>query len=360
MFLPILAWMMLAPASLGQAAQQTSSPDAIPVSTTAIPLNASNPAQQRIGKLRYMGGLHLTSSNRRLGGLSGLRWNDKYLYAVSDEGDFFELELREREDRLIGLGEVLMGRLKGVDGKPLDEAAADAEALEILRDGTACELFNGCGPAGALIALEKSNRLLDYLFGGGLPTFSAEERSDAEGWRRGLPPGGGIEAMAASTDALMLLSAGQSDGKGRASGVLVYDRLDPSGASADGMIAGYVVKEERRFGLPLSDGFRPSDADFARGKNGVEALVLQRRRGSGSGPAARLVRFSVSAGDIAKPDVRIGEPEILATLAAPLNIDSMEGLAVRQDGKRTFVYMISDDDFADARRTVLLKFELLD
>jgi hypothetical protein len=350
---------MLAPGSLAQSSQQSSSPDAVALSVTPVPLNASNPGQQQVGRLRYLGGLHLTSPDRRMGGLSGLRWNDKYLYAVSDEGDFFELELRERDDRLIGLGEVLMGRLKGVDGKPLEKAGV--EALEILRDGTACELFNGCGPAGALIALQKSNLLLDYLFGGGLPTFAADERSDAKEWRRRLPPDGGVEAMAASTDALMLLSGGHRDEKGRASGVLIYDRLDPSGASADGMILGNVVKEERRFGLPLSDGFRPSDADFARRKKGVDALVLQRRPVSGGGLAARLVRLSLSGGgDMARPDIRIGEPEILATLAPPLNIDSMEGLAVRQDGRRTFLYMVSDDDFSEARRTLLLKFELLD
>lgn len=357
MSLRFLSSMMLASASVAQ----VPSPDAIPLSATPVPLNVANPAQQRIGKLRYLGGLHLTSPNRRLGGLSGLRWNDKYLYAVSDEGDFFEFELREQDDRLIGLGEVLMGRLKGVDGKPLDDkAGADAEALEILRDSTACELFAGCGPAGALIAFGKSNRLLNYLFGGGLPTFAADEQSEGAEWRRGRPADGGIEAMAAASDATLLLSAGRRDEKGRASGLLIYDRLDKSGATPDGMIAGYVVKEERRFGLPLSDGFSPSDAAFARTKNGVGALVLQRRSVPGGGWAARLVRFSLSRGDLAKRDVRIGEPETLATLSPPLSIDSMEGLAVRQDGKRTFLYMVSDDDFSDARRTLLLKFELVD
>ena len=49
----------------------------------------------------------------------------------------------------------------------------------------------------------------------------------------------------------------------------------------------------------------------------------------------------------------------VARLAAPLSVDNFEGIAVRRDGTRDFVYLISDDNFLGLQRTLLLKFELL-
>jgi hypothetical protein len=40
-------------------------------------------------------------------------------------------------------------------------------------------------------------------------------------------------------------------------------------------------------------------------------------------------------------------------------IDNMEGLAVHQEGGRTFVTVISDDNFSPGQRTLLLEFELV-
>ena len=37
----------------------------------------------------------------------------------------------------------------------------------------------------------------------------------------------------------------------------------------------------------------------------------------------------------------------------------MEGVALRREGDRTFVYLVSDDNFNPLQRTLLMKFELL-
>ena len=49
----------------------------------------------------------------------------------------------------------------------------------------------------------------------------------------------------------------------------------------------------------------------------------------------------------------------LARLHLPLNIDNMEGLALRQGGAgETLVYLISDDNFNPLQRTLLMLFAL--
>jgi hypothetical protein len=49
----------------------------------------------------------------------------------------------------------------------------------------------------------------------------------------------------------------------------------------------------------------------------------------------------------------------LARLAPPLTVDNMEGIAIRRDGDRTFVYLLSDDNLNPLQRTILMKFELV-
>jgi hypothetical protein len=50
----------------------------------------------------------------------------------------------------------------------------------------------------------------------------------------------------------------------------------------------------------------------------------------------------------------------VAELAPPVNVDNMEGLAVRRQSGRVFVYLVSDDNFSGLQRTLLMKFELMD
>jgi hypothetical protein len=51
--------------------------------------------------------------------------------------------------------------------------------------------------------------------------------------------------------------------------------------------------------------------------------------------------------------------EAVGTLAAPMAVDNLEGIAVERVGGRTIVWLISDDNFLPFQRTLLLKFALL-
>jgi hypothetical protein len=351
----ILLLVLLLAAGAPQAGiAQADTAEGIAVMATPIPLNPRDPSQTAVGRLRYMGGLHLTSPDERFGGLSGLRWHAGKLYAVSDQGDFFRLTLQERDRRLTGVGEVRIRRLTRPDGRPLEhKGESDAEALDIFIDYQGCRQGATCSLDSAAVAFEGSNALWMYTLVDGLPEGAARELTWGSRWRRGLPRNGGVEAMAAG----YLLSETLRERDGRASG-LVSSLISESTCGTHNLCPWPTVwrETEAPMHLPVADGFAPTDAVKPIIMVGSPTLVLQRRYHWRRGAAARIVWFRES--DETRLDVReVVGLETLAELAAPLNVDNMEGLAYSNEGG-DFLYLISDDNFSRSQRTLLLKFEL--
>lgn len=83
--------------------------------------------------------------------------------------------------------------------------------------------------------------------------------------------------------------------------------------------------------------------------------VLFRSYVPGAGNRAAIVELAAD-----------GAAKTLAVLAPPLGIDNFEGVAVRTEPGRTFLYLVSDDNFRncenrpadDCQRTLLMKFEI--
>src|SRR5262245_47002358 len=82
-----LAWLPLSLAA-AVAFAQTPAGEPIVINSAAVPLDPRDPSVTRVGKLEYRGGLHLTSDDKRFGGLSALSvsGDGAHLTAVSDEG----------------------------------------------------------------------------------------------------------------------------------------------------------------------------------------------------------------------------------------------------------------------------------
>jgi hypothetical protein len=57
---------------------------------------------------------------------------------------------------------------------------------------------------------------------------------------------------------------------------------------------------------------------------------------------------------------RVLSADVIASLAAPLLVDNMEGIAVTSDGDSMFLWLISDNNFTLLQRTILMKFRLPD
>ena len=83
-------------------------------------------------------------------------------------------------------------------------------------------------------------------------------------------------------------------------------------------------------------------------------LILNRRIGFPQGFSAKLAVLDPS-------EIQSGEvatPKVIASIAPPLLVDNMEGLAITQQNGRIIVWMVSDNNFTAFQRTILMKFAL--
>jgi hypothetical protein len=287
------------------------------VAATPVPLDANDPARDRTGRLRYLGGLELTSGDRRFGGLSGLRWWNGALLAVTDGGNWVRLDVNETGDRLTGIAAAQVGMIRGPERAALrGRAHVDAEALDA--DAT-----------GLAVAFERDHRIWRYARLDGPPW--AEDFPDT-GWLESLPRNGGVEAMARFGTVWQAYIAE------RAPTALLAAKSGTMRTSA-------------RVPLTLPDDFRATDAEAL---DATRMLLLSRRHGLTLDDAV-----TVSIVDVDAKRLALGVPRPIATLTAPMTLDNMEGLAIRRDGNRAFIYLVSDDNFSPLQRTLLMKFEIL-
>lgn len=299
-------------------------PGLVPVAVTAkaVPLNAEDLARDTVGRLKYLGGIELKSADARFGGLSALRVTEPgKLLSITDGGHWIALELDERADQLVGLRSASIDIVRGPQREPLKgKAHVDAEALEY-------------GPDGASVAFERDHRIWHYR------TLDGPARSEAfpdQRWLESLPLNDGIEAMAKVGEGWLYIAEALLP-DGRHEGVL----LSPGGLN----------RNYARVTVDVPAPYNPTDAQ-ALGTDRV--LILARRFSPLSGVGAALLLAPVDL-----KTMTLGKSEVLAELAPPLTVDNMEGLAVAQQGRRTFVYLASDDNFSPLQRTLVLKFELL-
>lgn len=291
-----------------------SGPARIAVTAQRLPLDPADPARNAVGRLSYRGGLVLSAADPRFGGLSGLRWRDGRLHAVSDRGDFIVLEPREDKDRLVGLAGATLTRLRDPKGQPLGRKA-DAEALT--EDGT----------GGWLVAFERDHRVWRYPDPDGPAVATGIEPAALLGPLAGNQ---GVEAMAGSAEALFLCAERTTAGAGQPNCVL--------GSGTPKPVAVGIESPRRRA------AYVPTDADRL---DQASVIVLLRSYSQWEGPAAMIAIWRAGTGTTP-----------LAALEPPLSVDNMEGIAVRHEGGRTYIYIVSDDNFSPLQRTLLMKFRL--
>lgn len=309
--LAALLLLLLCAAACVRGAPETAGPVRLTVTSEKLPLDPADPARRSIGRLAYMGGLVLRAGDPRFGGLSGLRWDKGGLVAVSDRGDFIILEPREDNGRLTGITKAILVPMRDPEGQPLT-GKADAEAL------------TGDGAGGWLVAFERDHRIWRYpdLDGPALPTGI-----DPQALLGSLAGNQGVEAIAGTMQALFLCSERQ-DSPARANcAVLPGGRPAHVAVAARGRAA-----------------FVPTDADRL---DEDSIALLFRSYSRWDGAAATLAIWREGAGVIP-----------LAALEPPLSVDNMEGIAIRHEGGRTYVYIVSDDNFSPLQRTLLMKFRL--
>jgi hypothetical protein len=287
----------------------------------------------RVGRLAFMGGLDLSSQDQRFGGLSALLWEPGCgrLLAATDSGSWVILEPREEGGRLTGVKAAWLAPLLDPEGEPpRSKSDADAEALARTADGTTFVFYEMRHRAEAYPAVSACRP--ETL---GSAAALRWVPPDAPGW----PRNGGIEAATALGAAFLMLSEAAPGAAGGRAGLVA----SPTGGTV------------RRFSYATPDDHEPTALDtLDPGGSSGRVLILHRRFSPLGGVSA-----IVAEAEMADPAAARIIPRDVARLAPPFSVDNMEGLAVRAEGARRFVYLVSDNNFNPLQRTILLKFELL-
>ena len=292
------------------------------------PLDIEDPTVNRVGKLRYLGGLWLRADHDAFGGLSGLTLadNGRRLIAVSDRAYWFTATLRRADDgRLRGLTNADLAPMRGRDGNRITggNALRDAEAVERQPDGSLITSF------------ERRHRLWRYPLGP-TPDRTTPTPFTTPRALQFAPNNGGIEAIAAFANGDLLIVA--------------EDYRATNGDFIGWLRRGNIWRDIR---YAATGQFKPTD--FAVLPGG-DVIALERRFTAVGGVAGRVQRI---AGHDIRPGARLVGAE-LARFERPLNVDNFEGIAVDRDPDgATLIYILSDDNFNRLlQRTLLLLFKL--
>ncbi len=291
-------------------------------SISKVSLDPQDASADRVGDLLYLGGLDIPRMGQNIGGLSGLRWDadsGRFL-AITDDARLVWITLAEEKNHIIWLDAIETAPMLGLDGEPLEgKAEGDSEALARDADGVWA------------VAFERKHRVLRYL--NGFEERPFEILFDPDGDLGGVEANAGMEAYAI----------------GKAGQLMCAERAATLELANCNF---YNFAEDRHEWFPVyppedlvEKGAVPTDADAL--SDGT-FIVLFRSYSPAEGNTAAIVAY--------QPD---GARRDIAVLRPPLTVDNFEGLAVREEGDRTFLYIVSDDNFSANQRTLLMKFELL-
>jgi hypothetical protein len=301
-----------------------------PLAITTAPLDRfallSNATS--FGPFNWRGGLELTSSNTKFGGLSGLMMakDCTSMVAVSDAGRWISADVDYTGDTLSGLSAANINPILDSAGKPpLRKALSDAEAL-------------AAGPNGmTIVGFESKTRVgfYDLASKGFKAKFQKlnPPREIANG-----PGNGELESVG-------YFNAGPLKGN--------YIAIAEKNLDANGNAKAWVWNARRSTAFSIHQLENYNITDIAVLQDG-DILILQRSFNLTSLPGAAITRLSASS--IAKG--KTAKPDTLFEARVPFYaIDNMEGITVCERGGETRVTLVSDNNFnGDLQRTLLLQF----
>ena len=281
-----------------------------------LPLNPSDPKQDRVGDFVFVGALQLTTPDTDLlGGLSDLKIGlGDALVSESDQGGLLQANIVLGPDgKLVGLDHAKMSMLKGMDGRPLpDKTEADAEGVAVWPNGD------------LMVSFEHDHRIWIYPAAGGPP--HAVPRPQIS-----MPPNAGMEGLALAPK----------------EGADAYWVGIESGSIWLCYLAGACVQTPGQFPPPF--GYRlPALFEMDDGDLVVEHHHWDPLTGN---------HLTI---DVIDNPATNKTPNVKAELklGPPLTLDNIEGVAVveRPGGVHRF-YLVSDDNFQTSQRTLLMAFD---
>jgi hypothetical protein len=325
--------LLLAPLCWGSS-HAGNAPSSIVVSAVPTGFARFTPARETFGKLKFRGGLVLSSNDSRFGGFSGLAFSsegDAFL-AVSDQGWWFKTGVQYEDGRLAVLTSAVLSPMLDKNGRrPGSKRRRDAEAIALDPPGNlAATIYVGFE---SRTRIEKFETRTQGLSARPVPVWSPDMLAKG-------PPNAQLEALGKFAD---------GDWKGWL--IALSERhLDNAGNIRGWMIKG---KESRPFAIARHQDYDITDLTILPGG---DVISLERSYAKGALPGMALRRFALrklKAGDVI-------EPEILFSGRQPFYmIDNMEGISAHRWGDELRLSIISDDNYnRGVQRTILLQFAL--
>lgn len=284
-----------------------------------LDLDPAHPGPRRIGELVFENAWQLDSPNENFGGISALtRLPDGRFIGVSDAGTLigFGLSNDERMDR------PFIAPLPGSTGPDLDYKDRDTEGITY--DAQSGQFWVSYE---VNHAIRRFSRSFSRVSGVARP-------AEMQDW----PANRGAEALIRLRDGRFIVIAESVD-----------DGIHPALLfSGDPVEKGSVVA---RFTYRPPAGYRVTDGvQLADGR----LAMLHRSISLPNGFAAKIGLLPLAS---LAPDKTV-ESRIIATLASPLLVDNLEGIATEEKDGNSFIWLISDNNFFVLQRTVLMKFRL--
>ena len=303
------------------------------VSANRIPTFMGAAPGERVQGLIWRGGLQLHSASDAFGGLSGIGAvsDDSRFVMVSDTGHFVSGQLiYDDQLRPLSLVGVEVEPIRNSGGAPLPRPyTRDAEALAVIfREGQA---------AAVRVGFENLTRVADFQLTNGRPGGPARE-VNIPAWLSNTRTNRSIESVCIAPPASPI--AGST--------LLLTEGV----ISEDGLHTGELLGVADRGPIYYRAGPGSDPTDCAFLPNG-DLLVLER--------GLALLSFTMKLRRVPADQVHPGarmQGEILLEVSGG-DIDNMEGLAAHAgpDGE-TRVTIVSDNNFNDWQRTLLLQFSL--
>jgi hypothetical protein len=284
-----------------------------------LDLDPAHPGPRRVGDLVFVNAWELQSANAEFGGISALlAMRDGRFIGVSDAGT------------LIGFGLTDDDRIDRPFIAPLPESVGpdltyqDRDSEGITYDPETGQFWVSYEANHAIRRFSKSfARRTGYVRLGGKHHWAKNK---------------GVEAVARMADG-RFVAINENLEQGLHEGFLF---------SGDPVESGTV---KTSFDYRPPKGYRVTDISALPDGR---LIVLNRKVGFPNGFSAKIALLDPA--DIGVMETVEGR--VITTLASPLLIDNMEGIAVSVANESTIIWLISDDNFSVFQRTLLMKFRL--
>jgi hypothetical protein len=285
-----------------------------------LQLDPAHPGPRRVGELIFLNAWELRSDNEDFGGFSALAaLPDGRFVGVSDAGTLigFGLNSDDRTDR------PFISPLPDSQGTEIDYQDRDSEG--VAHDPDSGQFW---------VSYEAKHAIRRFSSSFARSTGIVRPR-EMQGW----PSNKGAESIIRLTDGrFIVISESLEDDKTHQA--LLFSG-DPVEAGTD--IAQFSYHPPA--GYRVTDGVQLPDGRL---------MILNRWVGLPNGFAAKLAL--VDPAHIGKGETVRGR--VIATLASPLLVDNMEGIAVTERDGSVIIWLISDNNFNVFQRTLLMKLRL--